>query len=173
MARDPAVSHRTVTLTQPIPMPRHTHLLRRGSQYYVNVRVPKDLRGILKKDIIRKSLHTSDPNEAVRRVRFESVKIHDEFESLRAKSDAPKTQPRDLCAIREREAYNIAFRYFTGLEKMSEHWWENEAPKLEDEQLAEALDTLRIDETVLTGGSRHYDKSDGAAFLDSFLRKQG
>jgi hypothetical protein len=27
MARIPAVSHKTVTLTQPIPMPRHTHLL--------------------------------------------------------------------------------------------------------------------------------------------------
>src|SRR5262249_51071550 len=123
MARNPAVSHQTVTLTQPIPMPRHTHLLRRGSQYYVNVRVPKNLREILKKDIIRKSLHTSDPHEAVRRVRLESVKIHDKFETLRAKSNVPKTQPRDLSAIPEREAYNIAFRYFTGLEKMSEYWW--------------------------------------------------
>jgi hypothetical protein len=49
-------------------MPRHTHLLRGGSQYYVNVRVPRDLRGVVGKDIVRRSLHTSDPREAVRRV---------------------------------------------------------------------------------------------------------
>src|SRR5262249_42742459 len=160
MARDPAVSHKPVTLTQPIPMPRHTHLLRRGSQYYVNVRVPKELRGILKKDIIRRSLHTSDPREAVQRVRIESVRIHDQFERLREKSMNEKTQPRDLSAISEREAYSIALRYFTELEKISEHWWENEAPRLEREQVQEALDTLRIDEVVYTGGSKHYAQED-------------
>src|SRR5262245_30527349 len=111
MARNPAVSHKPVTLTQPIPMPRHTYLLRRGSKYYVNIRVPKDLRRILKKDIIRRSLHTSDPREAVRRVRLEGVRIHAEFEEQRAKFRAEKTQPRDLSAISEREAYAIAFHY--------------------------------------------------------------
>jgi hypothetical protein len=172
MARNPAVSHPTVTLTPPIPMPRHTHLLRRGSQYYVNVRVPKDLRSILKKDIIRKSLHTSDSREAVRRVRLESLRIHAEFENMRTKSGAEETQPRDSSAMSEHEAYNIASRYFIGLEKMSEQWWEDEASKLEEQQLADALDTLRIDETVLTGGSKHYEKSDGSAFVDLFLREQ-
>jgi hypothetical protein len=167
------MAHLTDTLTQPIPMPRHTHLLRRGSQYYINVRVPKDLRSTLKKDIVRRSLHTSDPREAVRRVRIESIRIHDEFENLRAKSRAKKTQPTDLSEISEREAYNIASRYFAGLEKMSEHWWENEAPKFEEEQLADALDNLRIDEVVLTGGSKHYEQSDGSVFLDDFLSKQG
>ena len=39
-------------------MPRDTHLLRRGSQYYVNVRVPKELRSVLEKDIIRRSLRS-------------------------------------------------------------------------------------------------------------------
>jgi hypothetical protein len=152
-------------------MPRHTHLLRRGSQYYVNVRVPKDLRGVLKKDVVRKSLHTSDPSEAVRRVRFESVRIHDEFETLRAKSRAEKTQPRDLAEISEREAYSIVFRYFTGLEKMSEDWWEDEVPNLEREQLKEALDNLRLDEGVLTGGSEHYEPDDGSFYLNAFLRE--
>jgi hypothetical protein len=166
------MSHKTVTLTQPIPMPRHTHLLRRGSQYYVNVRIPKDLRGVLKKSHIRKSLHTSDPREAVQRVRIESVRIHDEFEQLRAKPRPEKTQPRDLSAISEGEAYKIALRYFSALEKMSEDWWENEVPKLEQEQLAEALDNLRTDEVVLTGGSKHYEAHDGSFFLNAFLREQ-
>jgi hypothetical protein len=85
-------------------MPRHTHLMRRGSKYYVNVRVPKDLREILKKDIIRRSLNTSDSHEAVRRVRLESVRTHDEFERLLAKSRPEKAQPIDLSAVSEHEA---------------------------------------------------------------------
>lgn len=172
MARNPAVSHKPVTLTQPIPMPRHTHLMRRGSQYYINVRVPKDLRSILKKDTVRKSLHTSDPREAVQRVRIESVRVHDEFEQLRAKPRTENTKPRDLSAISEGEAYKIALRYFTGLEKMSEHWWENELPKLEEWQLEEALENLRMDEVVYTGGSKHCEGEDGRWFLDSFLRER-
>jgi integrase len=166
------MSHQTDTLTQPIPMPRHTHLLRRGSRYYVNVKVPKDLLGRLKKDIIRKSLNTSDPREAVHRVRIEGAKIHDQFEKLRGNLRADAAPPRDLSAISENEAYNIVFRYFTGLEKISEGWWENEAPKLEVEQLAEALDNLRADEVVLTGGNEHYQEEDGSFFLNSFLREQ-
>ena len=55
MARNPAMSHQTDTLSQPVPMPRHTYLMRRGSRYYFNAKVPQDLRGVLKKDIIRNS----------------------------------------------------------------------------------------------------------------------
>jgi len=114
-------------------MPRHTHLLRRGSQYYVNIRVPQNLRNVLKKDIVRRSLHTSDPREAVRRVRIESLKIHAEFEELRAKS-RPEKQARDLSAISERDAYNIAIGYFGQLEKSAKifPWWR------------EHLDLLRV-----------------------------
>jgi hypothetical protein len=79
------MAHLTDTLTQPIPMPRHTHLLRRGSRYYLNVKVPKDLRGVLKKDIIRKALNTSDPHEAVRKVRLGSLRVHAESVILRAR----------------------------------------------------------------------------------------
>ncbi len=50
-------------------MPRHTHLMRRGSRYYLNVKVPTDLRHVLKKEIIRKSLGTSDYGTAIQRVR--------------------------------------------------------------------------------------------------------
>jgi uncharacterized protein DUF6538 len=152
-------------------MPRHTHLLRRGSRYYLNVKIPKDLYGILKKSHIRKSLHTSDPREAVQRVRIESVRIHDEFEQLRAKPRTKKTEPRDLSAISEGEAYKIALRYFSALEKMSEDWWENEVPKLLQEQLEEALENLRLDEVVLTGGSKHYEANDGSFYLNAFLRE--
>ena len=165
------MSHQTDTPSQPVPMPRHTYLVRRGSRYYFNAKVPKDLRGVLKKDIIRRSLHTSDPHEAVRRVRLESVRIHDEFEQLREKSRSEGTQRTDLSAVSEGEAYRIASRYFNALDKMSENWWEIEAPKLYQDQLEETLDVLRTDEVVLTGGSEHYEEEDGSFFLNSFLRE--
>jgi hypothetical protein len=76
-----------------------------------------------------------------------------------------------LSAVSEGEAYRIASRYFRALDKMSEDWWEIEAPKLDQEQLKEALDNLRIDEVVMTGGSKHYEEEDGSFFLNSFLRE--
>jgi len=90
-------------------MPRHTHLMRRGSRYYVNVKVPKDLRGVLKKDIIREALKTSDYNEAVRRVRIESFRIHADFENERAKLRAGVAPPKRLAAISTPEAREMVF----------------------------------------------------------------
>lgn len=113
------MAHQTDTLTQPIPMPRHTHLLRRGSRYYLNVKVPKDLRGVLKKRLIRKALKTSDPREAARLVRLESLRVHADFENERAKLRASKSEraklraeqgspPQPLSAISAREAHSMA-----------------------------------------------------------------
>jgi hypothetical protein len=178
------MSHPTDTLTQPIPMPRHTHLLRRGSRYYLNVKVPKDLRAVYKnKEVIRKALKTSDRNEAVRRVRLESLRVHADFENERAKLRTSKSEraklgaeqgsrPQPLSVISTREAYDIVFRYFRALEKMSEDWWESETRKFDEMELADALDYLRIDEVALTGGNQHYEEDDGTHYLNLFLREQ-
>jgi hypothetical protein len=91
---------------------------------------------------------------------------------MRAKLRVAKEEPRDLAPISEGDTYKIALRYFNALEKMSERWWENEAPKLGEEELEEALDVLRIDEVVLTGGSKHYEAEDGSWFLNAFLRQR-
>jgi len=165
------MAHLTDTLTQPIPMPRHTYLLHRGSRYYLNVKVPKDLRGVVKKDIIRKALNTSDPHEAVRNVRLESLRVHADFENLRRKLHAENAPPKQLAAISTPEAREMVFGYLISLEKMSEDWWENTGRYLEPEQIADALDTLRTDEVVMTGGSQHYREEDGSGFLDLFLRE--
>jgi hypothetical protein len=105
MARNPAVSQQTDTLTQPIPMPRHTHLLRRGSRYYLNVKVPNDLREVFKREIIRKALNTSDPHEAVLRVRLEGLRVQADFENERAKLRRKSEAPRKLSEISTRDAY--------------------------------------------------------------------
>jgi hypothetical protein len=152
-------------------MPRQTNLIRRGSTYYVNVKVPKDLRPVLKKELIRKSLKTSDRSEAVRLVRLEALKVYAEFENLRRKLRGGGTPPKQLSKISTQAAYDLIFRYFKRQEKMSEEWAQNEAPRLDETELEEALDNLRTDEVVYTGGSRHYEGEDGSCSLNAFLRE--
>ena len=68
------------------------HLLRRGSVYYLRVRVPADLLDHFKpkKDIVR-SLRTSDYQEASLKVRMESLGILKEFHDLRIAKKSKQT----------------------------------------------------------------------------------
>jgi hypothetical protein len=156
-------------------MPRHTHLLRRGSRYYVNVKVPKDLRGVLKKDIIRKALKTSDPREAARRVRLEALRVHTDFENERAKLRGRGKSPNGtklLCTVSDGEARSMALRWFAHLEELAEWWWSHQGIDLSEIDFEETLDSLRIDETALLGGGKHYLRDDGSHDLDAFLAGQ-
>ncbi|HEV2805983.1 MAG TPA: site-specific integrase [Chthoniobacterales bacterium] len=162
------MAHSTDTLSQPLPMPRHTHLLRRGSRYYLNVKVPKDLRTVLKKELIRKALKTSDPHEAARTVRFESLQLDALFNRERAKLRRDDVPSRQLRSISRQEAHSLVFQWFAGLEEMSEEWWENEGRNLSD--IRETLDTLRIDAAALQGGTPNYQEDDGSFDLDAFLK---
>ena len=58
-------------------------LMRRGAVYYLRVRVPDDLREFIGRTEIRRSLGTSDPAEARRLVRIESLKVDGEFAAAR------------------------------------------------------------------------------------------
>ncbi len=76
------MSHITVTQSQPIPMPRQSGLLERRGRFYLNMRVPKELRSLYgKKEVIRKSLNASDRSEAISRVRYEAFKLDAEFKA--------------------------------------------------------------------------------------------
>lgn len=93
-------------------MPRHTHLMRRGLRYYLNVRVPKDLRPILKKEHIRKSLGTSDYSVAVQGLRLASLKQHTEFAELRAKLRAAKSDaPQKVERLSDEDVYSLVVKF--------------------------------------------------------------
>jgi hypothetical protein len=68
-------------------MPRHTHLLRRGSRYYLNIKA-------YEKELIRKALKTSDPHAAAREVRFESFRLDSDY-AINLFWAAPKLEYRD------------------------------------------------------------------------------
>lgn len=66
-----------------------THLLRRDGHYYFRIRVPKELVGILGKREIKKSLKTSDPREADKRLPIEQLEAQELFEQARKKLSPP------------------------------------------------------------------------------------
>ena len=173
MHRETAMSHKPVTHSRPIPMPRQSGLLERNGRFYLNMRVPKDLRPLYgKKETIRKSLHTSDRGEAISLVRFEACKLDSDFQTKRRELKQLQN-PSPLRSISDREAHDLVFRWFIDQEKLSEDWWDKEGSKFDEEDAALALDNLRTDEVVYSGGSKHYLAEDGSRDLDLFLKSKG
>lgn len=80
-------------------MQSQTRLMRRGARYYFRAKVPADLLNHYDKREIVYSLKTSDPREAARLARVESVKLDNEFEQLRRGRplrDARELRPEDI-----------------------------------------------------------------------------
>lgn len=158
-------------------MPRQSGLLSRKGRYYLNIRVPKDLRPLYgKRDIIRKSLDTSDYREAVSLVRFEAFKLDAEFSAKRREIAAAKRAsqpPPELSEVSDREAHEIVTGFFVGLEKLSHEWWEDDGRNLTDDELTESIDNLRIQQAAFSGGTRNIGGEDGSRALDLFIQKEG
>ncbi len=75
-------------------MCKHTRLHRRkGSRnYYFRAKVPVDLQDVYEKKEVYFSLRTSDPKEALERVRLESVKLDQEFAAKRRLKEAQSVE---------------------------------------------------------------------------------
>ena len=167
------MSHTTVTHSQPIPMPKHSGLLKRNGRYYLNVRVPKELRSLYgKKDVIRKSLGTSDQREAISLVRYEAFKLDSEFAAKRREKESAKPLPI-VRTLNDREAHEMVFQWFIKQEKLSENWYFETASKMDAVDSELVLDNLRTDEAVFNGGSKHYRAEDASGDLDAFLKSTG
>ena len=171
------MSHITDTQSRPIPMPRHSGLLCRKGRYYLNIRVPNDLRPLYgKQEIIRKSLGTSDHREAISKVRFEAFKLDAEFAEKRRENEQARRTAGALPQLREiseQEAHALVFRWFIGAEKLADDWWQTDGINIPPDRLADTLDDLRIDETVYCGGNENLLAADGSAELDRFLKCEG
>lgn len=100
---------------------RPEHLQLRGKTYWLRVRVPDELRPILGKGEVRRSLSTSDAAEAKRRVRIERVKVEAEFDDARRKlvvSRASEHRVTDKAfELTEEEVWTLATRWFVQQEK--------------------------------------------------------
>jgi integrase len=103
-------------------------LQRRGSVWWLRVRVPKDLQESIGKTEVRRSLRTSDYQEAVERVRTERYKVAAEFKEAKRRlaQDAPTE-------ISEQDLWYAASKLFIELEK------EGQRQNLTDFPMEEAL----------------------------------
>ncbi len=157
-------------------MPRQSGLLLRGGRYYLNMRVPTELRPLYgKRDIIRKSLGTSDRREAIARVRFEAFKLDTEFEVKRneLKMVAGKKQmAAPLLNMSEKEAHSLVVRWFISLEKDTTDWWERSGRTLSSDELEECRENFGVEVTAFDGGNSHYEGDDGTQYLDGFLKAE-
>lgn len=142
---------------------RHPRLQKRGSRYFLRVKVPPDLRSAVGKREIRKALGTSEPREALKRVRQASAETDAMFEALRGKVTATvaalaPASAVDLDRIVRQEFYEMEIQRLNRISEADEH------------DAEDILEVLRVDEAVLAGGY-NASTSSVASTADELLKK--
>ena len=99
---------------------RASHLQLRGTIWWVRVRVPDELRPLIKKLEIRRSLMTSDATVAKQRANIERLKIDSEFNTARrrlAEQRGASVEELSSPELSEAEIWNIVAHWFVNSEK--------------------------------------------------------
>ncbi len=140
-------------------MPRKPEgLQRRGSIWWLRVRVPDDLRDAVGKREIRRSLKTSDYEEARSRVRFERSRVDADF-ARRRRALPPKATKQPT----EQDLWFAAARLFVDLEQKATQ------RNLEGFDLKEALlewSTVRDPETFYSSFQHYTHQALKAAHIE-------
>ena len=173
------MSPQTVTLAPSKPMPRQQGLLLRGSRWYSNFKVPKEIVSALGKTHIRESLDTSDYREACRNIAYAKSRWTAFFDNERKKlascSPAPAPQQkRQLTVLSTREAHELACRYFVSQEGEFQRWMDNEGRQLDPQKLEDVRETIGWDAySLATGQECCGQRVDGTNELQQFLKEEG
>lgn len=138
-------------------MPKPQGLTRRGNTYYIRVRVPNDVAGIINKSEISRSLKTTDYKEACRRIAAEQVLINAEFQDARDRiqqdscdtKHSPNDKNDDLSSLSRDHMIALCIRWLKA--KEDQHEISMAQLHLEEHERYELLDTFRTDE-----GLAHY-----------------
>ncbi len=100
---------------------RPEHLQLRGSTWWLRVRVPDELRPILGKLEVRRTLGTSDAAEAKRRVRIERIKVEAVFDDARVALERQRAAAGGATAaqvtLTEEQVWALATRWFVEQER--------------------------------------------------------
>jgi hypothetical protein len=132
------------------------------------MRVPIDLLPLYgKTEVIRRSLGTSNRQEAIHLVRFEAYKLDAEFRAKRremeARTRAEQQRPKML-EIGDRDAHDIAVQWLISLERETQDWWEQSGRFLQGDANREAIENFGTEATVFNGGSNSYPADDGSGY---------
>jgi integrase len=99
---------------------RSPYLLLRGNIWWLRVRVPDQLRPVLGKGEIRRSLKTSDASEAKRLVRIERISVEADFDDARRALAQNSTSPgvkSSLPELTTEQIWALTARWFIQKEK--------------------------------------------------------
>jgi hypothetical protein len=121
---------------------RAEHLHKRGTKWYLRVRVPDDLRPIVGKGEVWRSLRTSDASLARNLVRAESLKVSAEFDEARRKLRAalPSTAKATPVDLTDAEVWQLVARFFASAERRASAPLSPEAVRAGIEELSELED---------------------------------
>lgn len=156
-----------------IAVPGYSHLHRRGAIYYFRISVPSKLRRAIGKTEIVKSLGTSDLREAKRLCALEAANAGALFASKRGKLNRPPATWTSIPSLSEAEIHRLVVEWFIGTERESEERWVTSTKSLEEHELADYLDSLRIEETAYDGGNKGIEAESGEDLLCEFLNERG
>ncbi len=98
-------------------MRRNSWLFCRNGRYYLRARIPQDIISIIGKREIKKSLHTSDRNEALERLPPEAAEVSELFAAARRKLKAEVE--RLTPDLTDSEAKRLAYIWFRKRERES------------------------------------------------------
>jgi hypothetical protein len=144
-------------------VPKHPRLQKRGSRFFLRVKVPTDLRSAIGKREIRKALGTSDPREALKAVRKASAETDAMFDAARGKAAASVAALVPASAVDLERVIRQEFHQME-VQRLQRY------AEVDEYDTEEILATLREDEAVLSRG--YNEETVGmAAAADKLLEK--
>jgi integrase len=136
--------HRTATPEAMEPVARQPRLLRRGGRYTLRVKVPQELRSIVGKREVWRSLGTGDHRVALKRLRLASAEVDALFADAERKAADAGSVPSDV------ELHHLVRRWFDRNERAAALRFQFPATPAERQ---EAVANLRRDEIDLIDGA--------------------
>lgn len=173
------MSPQTVTLQHSKDMPRQQGLLLRGSRWFSNFKVPKELQAALGKEHIREALGTSDHREACRKLSYRHAHWTAVFENEKRKlaslqPASPTKSKRLLTAVSDRDAFEYATRYLVSKEREFRDWMNREGRLLDEHEQQQIRVGIIEDSNALATGYEYRGKPlDGTLELQRFLEGEG
>ena len=172
--------HRNPATKPLVKVPGHSHLFRRGARYYFRIGVPQNLRPIVGRRELVKSLDTADYNLALERISLEEQSCREILRVAKARLQAKPAGPQKskywepLIVTSEKHAMELARQWFLELERDGAQWWMENRREISRADRAELLMDLWLSQNAITGekeGEIHpTNYNDGKLEVRSYFR---